>query len=166
MFRLLGFLTLGNLLFGGRHHRRALRRGILFGALLGFLANRDFDMNRVRDEVRDTARKAGNAARKAANTVRDEIRNTRTAEAGYRSGKHADAAYGDERRTEREAAGSETQQVVYALPQSGTREAREIQELVNDMEKNTWAAAADVPTIQFPEEDGKYDASRKYGYVQ
>ena len=74
MFRLLGFLTLGNLLFGGRHHRRALRRGILFGALLGFLANRDFDMNRVRDEVRDTARKAGNAARKAANTVRDEIR--------------------------------------------------------------------------------------------
>ena len=46
MLRLLGILSLGNLLFGGRHTRRALRRGLLLGALLGYFANRDFDMNR------------------------------------------------------------------------------------------------------------------------
>ena len=29
----------------------------------------------------------------------------------------------------------------------------------------TAAMAADVPTIDFPEEDEKYHASRRYGYV-
>ena len=57
MFRLLGILTVGNLLFGGGHHRRSLRRGLLFGALLGYLANKDFDMDRVQKEARDAARR-------------------------------------------------------------------------------------------------------------
>ena len=40
-----------------------------------------------------------------------------------------------------------------ALPTSGTHEAREIEELVGDLERNTGdtAAAMDVPTIDFPE---------------
>ena len=37
MLRLLGILSLGNLLFGGHHHRRALRRGLLLGALVGLI---------------------------------------------------------------------------------------------------------------------------------
>ena len=63
MLRLLGFLTLGNLLFGGRHHRHALGRGLLFGALLGYLANKDFDADRVAEDIREKARKAKGTAR-------------------------------------------------------------------------------------------------------
>lgn len=48
MLRLLGALTLGGMIFGGRHchhhyHRRvrrAMTRGILLGALFGLFANR------------------------------------------------------------------------------------------------------------------------------
>ena len=46
MLRLLGILTLGNMIFGGRrchchHHRRGgLGRGLLFGALIGLFASR------------------------------------------------------------------------------------------------------------------------------
>ena len=67
-------------------------------------------------------------------------------------------------RTERQ---EEAVQEIRALPTSGTREAKEIEELVDDMARNTATAAmaANVPTIDFPEEDGKYDASRKYGYA-
>ena len=74
MLRLLGILTLGNLLFGGRHHRRALGRGLLFGALLGYLANRDFDADRVAEDIREKARKAKRTARDAVKAAKREIR--------------------------------------------------------------------------------------------
>ena len=77
MFRLLGILSLGHLLFGGRHHHRALRRGLLFGVLLGYFANRDFDMNRVQEDAREAARKARRTAHEAARAARREIRNVR-----------------------------------------------------------------------------------------
>ena len=51
MLRLLGILSLGHLFSGGRRHHH-LRRGILFGVLLGYLANRDFDADRVAEDVR------------------------------------------------------------------------------------------------------------------
>ena len=56
---------------------------------------------------------------------------------------------------------------VYALPECDTREAKEIRDLAEDLERDarTAAMAADVPVIQFPDEDEKYHASRKYGYV-
>ena len=73
MLRLLGILSLGHLLFGGRHHH--LRRGILFGALLGFLANKNFDTNRVAEDVREKARKAERTARDAVRAAKREIRN-------------------------------------------------------------------------------------------
>ena len=159
MLRLLGILTVGNLLFGGHHHRRAIRRGLFFGALLGYLANRDFDMNRVRREARETARKARHAAREAARSVREEIRNARRAEYGRPAA--------ERRETVRQENNAEPVNVVRALPTSGTNEAREIEELVGDLERSsgTGTMAADVPTIDFPEEDEKYDAARKYGYA-
>ena len=45
MLRLLGFLTVGKLIFGGRHHHhrhrcRRLGRGLLLGTLLGLFVNR------------------------------------------------------------------------------------------------------------------------------
>ena len=148
MLRLLGILSLGHLLFGGRHHCRALRRGLLLGALLGYFANRDFDMNRVQEDVRETARKARKTAREAARAIRKEIHNARK-------------AVREDRKAE---AGSRE---VYALPECDTREAKEIRDLAEDLERDarTAAMAADVPVIQFPDEDEKYHASRKYGYV-
>ena len=173
MFRLLGILTLGNLLFGGRHHHRALRRGLFLGALLGYLSNRDFDMNRVREEARDTARKVRKETRRAARTIREEIRNARKAERDdrlntIRAEVEARKAERETRRAEAEVRNEGTAAEVRALPVSGINEAKEIENLVEDMAKNagTAAMAADVPTIDFPEDEEKYYASRKYGTVQ
>ena len=163
MFRLFGILTVGNLLFGGHHHHyhhhRAIRRGLMYGALLGYLANRDYDMNRVRRETREAARQARHAAREAARNVREEIRNARNAEYVRQAEERRETV-----RPEKEA---EAANVIRALPTSGTNEAKEIEELVGDLERNsgTGAMASDVPTIDFPEEEGKYHTTRKYGYA-
>ncbi len=182
MLRLLGILTLGNLLFGGRHHRRALGRGLLFGALLGYLANRDFDADRVAEDIREKARKAKRTARDAVKAAKREIRKAeldrRTAEIHEKADarraereERLDAirAEIEARREEVRKAGSEQiAKQIYALPVSGTNEAKVIRELTEDLERDarTAAIAAAVPTIDFPEGDGKYDSSRKYGYVQ
>ena len=133
MLRLLGILSLGHLIFGGRHHR--LRRGILFGVLLGYLANRDFNAERVAEDVREKAGKARRAAREAVRAAEKELR---TAEHDRRI--HEIHEKVDARRAAREermnalhaeiearkaARKAETkQQEVYALPVSGLNEAR------------------------------------------
>ena len=176
MFRLLGILSLGNLLFGGRHHRRALRRGLLLGALLGYFANRDFDMNRVQEDVRETAEKAKRTAREAARAVRKEIHNARRAERDEWIAERLETIHteAEARRAEREARKAareereaEAFRTLHALPECDTREAKEIRELADDLERDagTAAMAANVPTIQFPEEDEQFDTSRKYGYA-
>ena len=184
MLRLLGILTLGNLLFGGRHHRRALGRGLIFGALLGYLANKDFDADRVADDIREKARKAERTARDAVRAARQEIRKAKydRRAAGIHEKAEARRAEREERldalRAEieaRKARREEARQAerkqaagrVYALPACGTNEAKAIRELTEDLERDARTAtmAADVPVIDFPEGDGKYDSSRKYGYV-
>lgn len=177
MLRLLGFLSLGHLFFGGRRHH--LRRGILFGALLGYLANRHMDTDRVAEDVRKAARDARRTAHDAMRTARREIRNAvheqRTAEIHERI--HAREAEREERlkaiRAEIEARKARKEEdrnaetVVRALPVSGVNEAKAIRELTEDLERDarTAAFAADVPTIDFPEDDEKYYSSRKYGYA-
>jgi len=182
MLRLLGILSLGNLLFGGRHHRRALGRGLLFGALLGYLANKDFDADRVAEDIREKARKAERAARDAVRAAKREIRKAkhdrraaeihekmdvrRTEREERLNALHAEIEARKARREEarREPAAKQ----VFALPACGTNEAKVIRELTEDLERDarTAAMAADVPTIDFPEGDGKYDSSKKYGYAQ
>lgn len=173
MFRLLGILTLGNLLFGGHHHhlRRSLRRGLLFGALLGWLANRDFDADRVREDVRHTVRDARRTARKAMHAAREELRDARREEREERHERVRERveeirAEAEARRAEREVRKAETVEAQPAPAYTG-KEAREIEELAADLERNaaTAAMASDVPTIDFPDEDGKYDSARKYGYA-
>ena len=185
MLRLLGILTLGNLLFGGRHHRRALRRGLLFGALLGYLANRDFDADRVAEDVRKAAgnvkRTAGDAVRAAKREIRKAEHDRRVAEIHERvdarraereerlNALHAGIEARKARREEtRRAKREQAARKVCALPVSGTNEAKVIRELTEDLERDarTAAMAADVPVIDFPEEDGKYHSTGKYGYVQ
>ena len=173
MLRLLGILSLGHLLFGGRHHH--LRRGILFGALLGFLANRDFDADRAAEDVRKAARKVRRTAHDAVRAAKREIRKAaheqRTAEIHEKI--DARKAEREERlnalHAEIEARKARREAVVHALPTSGTEEAKAIRELAEDLERDarTAAMAADVPTIDFPEEEEeKYFSSGKYGYVQ
>ena len=170
MFRLLGILSLLDLLTGGRHHRRALRRGLFLGAVLGYFANRHFDMDRAAEDIRTTVRETRRTVREAVHAARREMHATRKAEhrrqveerlAELR--KEAEA-----RRAARENRHAETATVIRALPESGTREAREIRDLADDLERDarTAAMAVDVPTLQFPEEEAeKYHSSRKYGYA-
>ena len=80
MLRLLGLLSLGNLLFGGRHHRRMLHRGLFFGAILGYLAHKDFDMEQVEEDARKAARTVKRTVHEAARAAKREIRDARRAE--------------------------------------------------------------------------------------
>ena len=177
MLRLLGLLSLGHLIFGGR---RRFCRGLLFGALLGYLANRDFDGGRVAEDVRRKARKAERAAREAVRAARREIRKVGHAQRTEEIHEKIDARKaereerlkaihaGIEARKARKEQTREPETTVRALPVSGLHEAKEIRELAEDPERDarTAAMAANVPTIDFPEGNGKYDSSRKYGYAQ
>ena len=74
MLRLLGILTIVNLLFGGHHRRRALRRGILLGAILGFFANRDSGTDRAAEEFRERTGRARETIRQTVKEVDDPRR--------------------------------------------------------------------------------------------
>ena len=191
MLRLLGLLSLGNLLFGGRHHRRMLRRGLFFGAILGYLAHKDFDMEQVEEDARNAARTVKRTVHEAAKAAKRELRDARRAEhfnkvhadvearkaehdrrkAERMDAIHAEAearrAAREARKAEHEMREAETSHKIHALPECDTREAKAIRELAEDLERDarTAAMAADVPTIQFPEDDEKYYSARKYGYV-
>ena len=147
MFRLLGIFAIGNLLFGGRRHHSARCRGLVLGALLSYLSNRDFDMDRVRREARETARKARRTAHDAARTVREEIRNARRAAHDQQIAERLDRIHAETqarkaeretRKTEREVRRAESEtgreeaaREIRALPVSGVNEAKEIRELVD-----------------------------------
>ena len=192
MLRLLGILSLGHLIFGGR--RRRFGRGLLLGALLGYLANRHFDADRVAEDVREKARKAERAAREAVRAAKRELReeehdrkaaaiheriDARRAEreerlntirAMHEERMNAIHAEIEARKARKEEARKEEtrKEEIRALPVSGTNEAKEIRELAEGLELDarTAAMAANIPTIDFPDEDGKYDSARKYGYAQ
>ena len=209
MLRLLGILSLGNLLFGG-HHRRAIRRGLLLGALFGVLAHNDFDMERVEKNVRKTAKDVRKTVHHAMREAKKEIRSARKAAAdqrvsdrvreihaerdarrearAQRTAEHLKAVHAEiearkaERaqrtvehlkavRAEIEArkAERENRKAGKAIQVSRTEcaEAANNRDLVADLERKARTAAMmrDVPTIQFPEDDPKYNSSRKYGYA-
>ena len=170
-------LSLGHLNFGGRRHR--LFRGILFGALLGFLAKRDFDTDRAAEDIRKAARDVRRTARDAARAARREIRKAAHDRKAAEIHEKIDARKAEreerlkaihaeiEARKARKEEARKAEPAVRALPVSGTNEAKAIRELAEDLEKDarTKAMAADVPTIDFPEDEKKYYASRKYGYA-
>lgn len=175
MLRLLGLLTLGNLLFGGRRPHRALRRGLLLGALLGFLADRD-SANRATENARRAAREAENAARDAMRAARREIRDLRIAERDARKAEREERiaehlrevhAGIEARRAEREQRRAEFAKEVRTEPFSGTYEVEQIREMENSLARNAQAAAllASVPTIDFPEEDERYHSAEKHRYA-
>ena len=157
MLRLLGILTIVNWLFGGHHHRRSLRRGILFGAILGFFAHRNFDTEHAAGEVRERTQRSRETIRETVREVKQEIRD---AQKEIRESQKAD-------REVREA-GREARQDEAVIPvREASAEAAANESLVEDLEQyaRTAAMMSDVPVIHFPEEDPKYNSSKKYGYV-
>ena len=117
----------------------------------------------------EDARKVKRAIHDAIRRTKRELRDARRAERRQRTEERLEVirAEAEARRAGREVRKAEAVKEVRALPESGINEAREIQELAEDLERDarTAAMAANVPVIEFPEEEGKYNASRKYGYV-
>jgi len=191
MLRLLGILSLGNLFFGGHHHRRMMRRGLLLGAILGFLLGRNTDTDRVKEKAREKARDARRAAHEAAREARKALRNARKEWSRQRTAERVKQIHAriEERKAEREQKNQEcldavraeaearrtgsarleekTVKEVQAEPVSMGDGVRIIRELGEDLERDarTAAMAASVPTIDFPEEDERYHVSGKYGYA-
>ena len=170
MFSLLGALFVGACVIG-RHSFRALTRGVLFGVLIGIFGKRNFDMNRVREDVHDKVRDVRRTVKKAVKDAKKEMRDTGKAQRAAWEGRvaerleRAEARKAQEsRRTE--AAAVPAEPVVMEIPGNGN-EALENRELVEELERNvrTAAMAADVPVIEFPEEDDRYFSAKKYGYA-
>ena len=157
MLRLLGILTIVNLLFGGHHRRRALRRGILLGAILGFFANRDSGTDRAAEEFRERTGRARETIRQTVKEVKQEIRN---AKREIREARNAD-------RKAPEAAREARQDDTVIAVRETSAEAAANDDLVQELERNARTAAmmSDVPVIHFPEDDPKYNSSKKYGYA-
>ncbi len=189
MLRLLGILALGNMISGGHHHRRLARhlgRDLLLGALLGYLAAGRGGRH-VEEDLREAARSAEKSVQNAAGKVKKELRDARKAEHERRIAEHLDAVHTEiaARKAAREEclnalraeieAGNEQHEFGKNSREPGMRdersdgssEAETIRALVTDLERDARAAAAAaaVPTIQFPEEEEKYHSSGKYGYA-
>lgn len=123
---------------------------LIIGMLLFLLIRNQFDMQRTGKDVRRIVRAAGKAAKSAVNAIRDSAQEAR---------KEAEA-----RKTESEPA--ENGNAVPA-PDAEIAEMKENMELLKEMEQKAGTAAmlAGVPTLSFPENDPKYDSSRKYTYA-
>ena len=89
MFSLLGALFVGAWVFG-RHGFRALTRGVLFGVLVGIFGKRNFDMNRVREDVHDKVRDVRKTVKKAVKDAKKEMRDTGKAQRAAWEGRVAE----------------------------------------------------------------------------
>ena len=107
----------------------------LFGVLLFLLIRNNFDVQGVKKDARRSAR----GIRK-----------------GVQEGKQ-------------QAEAKENRELLKEMEQEGKQqaEAKENMELLKEMEQKAGTAAmlANVPTIDFPADDPKYDSSRKYMYA-
>ena len=107
-------------------------------------------------------RKIGRVIRKAVKAAVKEYRETRE----YTREFHREMreARWEEREASQEQKTAETVCEVKAEPVTADNEARMNRALVLDLERDarTAAMAANVPTIQFPEDDDKYFSARKY----
>lgn len=162
MLRLLGIFALVNLFSGGHHHHRALRRGLFLGGILGLLASRHFDTERAGKEIREKVRETRRTARRAARDIRRAIHDERIEARMNAIHEEIEA-----RKARREMQDRTAVRTAEPERMANAEELQDNRNLVEALERDarTAAMAASVPTIQFPEEDEKYHASRKYEYV-
>ena len=122
---------------------------ILLGVLFVLLVRNQFDTQAVAKDIRRIAKSARKIVRELARTVRQAVKEAKqeTAEA---------------RKTGPEQAAASVQ-----AAQPVQAETQQNNELLKELEQKAGTAAmlANVPTIAFPEDDPKYDSSRKYMYA-
>lgn len=117
---------------------------LLFGVLCVLFVRNHFDIEGVKKDVRLIVREVRKIARDLVRTVRQAVRDGKkeAAEAG-------------------KAAPEQESAVIMA--RETQPEAQENNELLKDLEQHARTAVmlADVPTLDFPKDDPKYDSSRK-----
>ena len=129
---------------------------LLFGAFLYLLIKNQFDMQGVKKDARKIAKylmKALQGAGKTIHNAMDEAKKQKAAAQAVRQAAEA------------------VQQSAPAQPAPEVRavspETRENNKLLKDLEQHSSIASmlANVPVLNFPEDDPKYDSSRKYNYA-
>ena len=126
---------------------------LLFGAFLYLMIKNQFDFQGVKKDVRKIAR----AVKKALMNAGTKIQNAADEAQKQKAAKAAAAQILAEQQAEQAA----------PAPAEVSAETKENNALLKDLEEHSSIAAmlANVPTLNFPEDDPKYDSSRKYNYA-
>ena len=129
---------------------------LLFGAFLYLLIKNQFDMQGVKKDARKIAKAIMKALQGAGKTIHgavDEAKKQKAAKAA------AERIMAEQQAAQAAAAP--------AAPAEVSAETKENNALLKDLEEHSSIAAmlANVPTLNFPEDDPKYDSSRKYNYA-
>ncbi len=124
---------------------------LLFGVLLFLLIRNQFDMRRTAKDIRRIIRAVGR-------TVRDIIR---TVQHAVKDAKKTTAVPG---KTGSEAENAKTRMPAVSSEQAEVQERKEVTG-IPQQDAQLVAMLASVPTLDFPENDPKYDSSRKYMYA-
>ena len=128
---------------------------LLFGAFLYLLIKNQFDMQGVKKDARKIAKYLMNALRGAGKTIHSAVDEAKKQKAAAQAVRQAAEAV--------QAAPAQPAPEVRAV----SPETRENNQLLKDLEQHSSIAAmlANVPVLNFPEDDPKYDSSRKYNYA-
>ena len=129
---------------------------LLFGAFLYLLIKNQFDMQGVKKDARKIAKYLMKALQGAGKTIHNAVDEAKKQKAAAQAVRQAAEA---------------VQQSAPAQPAPEVRavspETRENNQLLKDLEQHSSIASmlASVPVLNFPEDDPKYDSSRKYNYA-
>ena len=125
---------------------------ILFGVLFVLFVRNNFNVQGVAKDIRKIAKVARKIARDLAHTVRQAVKDGKK-----------EAAEARKAAPEQAAPVAEIREAPAAQPELQQQE----NELLKDLELHARTAAmmVNVPTLAFPEDDPKYDSSKKYMYA-
>ena len=128
---------------------------LLFGAFLYLLIKNQFDMQGVKKDARKIAKYLMKALQGAGKTIHNAMDEAKKQKAAAQAARQAAEAV--------QAAPAQPAPEVRAV----SPETRENNQLLKDLEQHSSIASmlASVPVLNFPEDDPKYDSSRKYNYA-
>ena len=128
---------------------------LLFGAFLYLLIKNQFDMQGVKKDARKIAKAIMKALQGAGKTIHNAVDEAKKQKAAAQAVRQAAEAV--------QAAPAQPAPEVRAV----SPETQENNQLLKDLEQHSSIASmlANVPVLNFPEDDPKYDSSRKYNYA-
>ncbi len=128
---------------------------LLFGAFLYLLIKNQFDMQGVKKDAHKIAKAIMKALQGAGKTIHGAVEEAKKQKAAAQAVRQAAEAV--------QAAPAQPAPEVRAV----SPETRENNQLLKDLEQHSSIASmlASVPVLNFPEDDPKYDSSRKYNYA-